>query len=78
MAIPWFTKAIKQDPEFAHAYADMAISYFFRMLIFIDIDPLFDNIQDQPEFRKMLDDIETRFWEYHHEMKASLEEKGLL
>lgn len=52
--------------------------YHYWMLIFIEIDPLFDNIQDRPEFRKILDDIETRFWEYHHEMKASLEEKELL
>ena len=28
-AISYFEKAIARDPEFAHAYADLAISYFF-------------------------------------------------
>ncbi|MDX2429375.1 MAG: helix-turn-helix domain-containing protein, partial [Bacteroides sp.] len=27
-SIPWFQKAVKQDPEFAHAYADIAIAYY--------------------------------------------------
>ncbi len=27
-SIPYFQKAVKQDPEFAHAYADIAIAYY--------------------------------------------------
>jgi len=53
-------------------------NYFYWMVIFIEMDPLFDNIKDHPEFRKILDDIETKFWNYHEQIKASLEEKELL
>ena len=53
-------------------------NYFYWMVIFIEMDPLFDNIKDHPEFRKILDDIEIKFWNYHEHIKASLEEKELL
>ncbi|MCK5337889.1 MAG: hypothetical protein KAJ50_03720 [Bacteroidales bacterium] len=53
-------------------------NYFYWMVIFIEMDPLFDNIKDHPEFRKILDDIEIKFWNYHEQIKASLEEKELL
>ena len=53
-------------------------NYFYWMVIFIEMDPLFDNIKDHPEFRKILDDIEIKFWNYHEQIKASLEEKEML
>ena len=53
-------------------------NYFYWMVIFIEMDPLFDNIKDHPEFRKILDDIEIKFWNYHEQIKASLEDKELL
>lgn len=42
------------------------------------LDPLFDNIKDLPEFKRTMNDIESKFWNYHKQVKASLEEKGLL
>lgn len=42
------------------------------------MDPLFDNIKDLPEFKSIMNDIESKFWNYHHQMKASLKEKELL
>ena len=42
------------------------------------MDPLTDNIKDLPEFKKIMSDIETKFWNYHKQIKASLEEKELL
>lgn len=53
-------------------------NYFYWIVIFIEMDPLFDNIKDHPEFRKILDDIEIKFWNYHEQIKASLEDKELL
>lgn len=53
-------------------------NYFYWILIFSEIDPLFDNINDRPEFKKILYSIETKFWEEHQQIKASLEEKGLI
>lgn len=32
-SIPYFQRAIKQDPEFAHAYADIAIAYYVLDLL---------------------------------------------
>jgi len=53
-------------------------NYPYWYLLFIDIDPLFDNVKDLPEFKKIMKGIETKFWKYHQQMKSSLEEKGLL
>lgn len=52
--------------------------YPYLYVLFIDMDPLFDNIKDLPEFKKILNDIEINFWDGHNQIKASLEEKGLL
>ena len=46
---------------------------FFRMN-----DPLFDNVDDLPEFKKIHRKIEVKFWRYHKQIKDSLKEKGLL
>jgi len=35
-SIPYFQKAVKQDPEFAHAYADIAIAYYVLDLLLAD------------------------------------------
>ncbi len=53
-------------------------NYPYWYILFLDIDPLFDIIKDLPEFKKILNDIEIKFWENHKQIKASLEEKELL
>lgn len=53
-------------------------NYFYWLTIFLRIDPLFDNIKDLPEFEEILNDIESKFWNYHKQIKTSLEEKELL
>jgi len=53
-------------------------NYPYWYILFIDIDPLFDNINDLPEFKKILNDIKNKFWNSHKQIKASLEEKELL
>jgi len=53
-------------------------NYPYWYILFLGIDPLFDNIKDIPEFRKILNDIEVKFWNRHNQIKTSLEEKGLL
>ena len=42
------------------------------------MDPLIDNIKDLPEFQKILNYLENKFWNNHKQIKASLEEKELL
>ena len=50
---------------------------YFRIRLFKD-DPIFDNIRNLPEFKILLNEIETKFWENHEQTKANLESKGLL
>lgn len=52
--------------------------YYYWILVFIKIDPLMDNVKDLPEFRKIMNDIETKFWNWHEGIKSSLEKEGLI
>ena len=53
-------------------------NYHYWIILFLKIDPLIDNIKDHPEFKKIFSNIETKFWNYHKQIKASLGEKDLL
>lgn len=53
-------------------------NYNYWILLFLEIDPLVDNIRDLPQFKKILRDIENKFWKYHKQIKTSLEVKGLM
>ena len=53
-------------------------NYHYWIIILLELDPLIDNIKAQPEFRKILDNIEIKFWNYHNRIKATLDEKNLL
>jgi len=53
-------------------------NYHYWIILLLEMDPLMDNIKDLPEFKKVFEDIETKFWNYHKQMKASLEEKELI
>ncbi len=41
-------------------------------------DCVVDDIKELPEFKKIMAEIERKFWETHKRIKASLEEKGLI
>lgn len=58
---------------------DSQLDYFGYGFIpnFID-DPMFDNIREHPNFKKLLSEMEDKFWENHERVKANLKEKGLL
>jgi len=51
--------------------------YWYILFMGID-DPLFDNVDDLPEYQKIIREIEVKFWSYHKQIKDSLKEKGLL
>lgn len=53
--------------------------YPYWYILFLEMDdPLFNNVKDQPEFQKLLQKIDLKFWSYHKEIKDSLKKKGLL
>jgi len=51
---------------------------YWYILFFGMDDPLYDNVDDLPEFKKIHREIEVKFWRYHKQIKDSLKEKGLL
>ncbi len=66
-------KAIQHLKEFTKEE-----NYHYWIVAFLEIDPLMDNLKTHPEFRKTIKQIETKFWDYHKRVKASLEEMGLV
>ncbi|GET20423.1 helix-turn-helix domain-containing protein [Prolixibacter denitrificans] len=67
------TKAIEQLKLFSEQQ-----DYYYWVILFLKIDPLLDNMKDHPEVRKLLHTIDINFQKHHREMKASLEEKGVI
>ncbi len=47
-------------------------------LVEIKIDPLFDNIRDEPEFQQILNDVETKYQAEHERVRKWLEENDML
>jgi TolB-like protein/AraC-like DNA-binding protein len=47
-------------------------------ILLINEDPEVEKIRDHPDFPKVMKVIETKFWDNHKKIKASLEEKDLL
>ena len=53
-------------------------NYHYWIILFLKIDPLTDNIKELPEFKRIFEEIEKKFWKDHEQIKISLEEKDLL
>jgi tetratricopeptide (TPR) repeat protein len=53
-------------------------NYFYWIPLFLESDPLVDNIKDHPEFKKLAKKIKSKFWKKHKRIKSSLVEKELL
>lgn len=51
---------------------------FQYWLLLWELDPVFDNVRENPEFKKVMHDIETRFWDTHRKIRKGLDKKGLL
>jgi len=53
-------------------------NYQYWILLFLDKDPLMEPLKTHPEFDVVIQKIKNRFWENQSELKASLEDKGLI
>lgn len=53
-------------------------NYHYWILLFLDIDPAADPIRGHPEYRKVLKEIEAKFWDTHNQIKDELESKSLI
>ena len=52
-------------------------NYYYWILL-LSNDPIVDPIKDMPEFKKVMSDLEIKFWDNHKKIRGTLEEKGLL
>ncbi len=52
--------------------------YFYWVILFLDDDPLLENIIREPEFKKISKKINNKFWQYHERVKNSLENEGVI
>jgi len=53
-------------------------NYQYWLVLFLEIDPLVDNLKDHPDFKKLIKKINNKFWKGHKEIKKSLKEKELI
>ncbi len=63
--------------EYLSAFAQQE-DYHYWTILFLKIDPLVDSLQDLPEFKTLLQEINNKFWSKHKEIREGLREKGLL
>ena len=53
-------------------------NFHYWTILFLDQDPLLDNIKELPEFKKLYLQMEKRFWNNHRQLERSLKDKDLL
>jgi hypothetical protein len=53
-------------------------NFQYWILLFIEQDPVIKPLKNHPEFDKIVQKIEDRFWENHDRLQQSLEAKGLI
>ena len=53
-------------------------SFHYWTVIFLEMDPLMDNIKNLPEFKRINRQIEKKFWDRHERIKKNLEAKDLI
>jgi class 3 adenylate cyclase/TolB-like protein/Tfp pilus assembly protein PilF len=59
-------------------FSSTAENFHYWILLFFKTDPLMDDLKDLPAFKKIMLDLETKFWDQHEEVKVSLVEMGLI
>jgi TolB-like protein/AraC-like DNA-binding protein len=67
----------KKALENLRAYNQVMQTYQWMVMLF-KTDPLLQNIRDDPEFRQIVRDIETKYQAEHESVKKWLEEQGQL
>lgn len=53
-------------------------NYHYWTILFLNIDPLIDNIKELEEYSLLFSTIESKFWDNHRRIRESLENKGLI
>lgn len=53
-------------------------NYHYWTILFTAQDPMVESIKNDPEFKRIMIELETKFWKNHHRIKNNLEKNGLL
>lgn len=53
-------------------------NYHYWILLFLDTDPVMDDVKKQAEFKKLMRLINRNFWNRHKELRSSLSTKKLI
>ena len=53
-------------------------NFQFWIILFLEMDPLVDPIKDLPEFKEIMNELRTKFWQHHDELQKTLKEKKLI
>ena len=53
-------------------------NYAYWILLFLDVDPLLEDLWALPEFQKTARKLEDKFWTRHERLRRSLQEQNLL
>lgn len=67
-----FEKSLEHLELFSHQD-----NYMYWIVLFVD-DPMTDKMEHLPEFKRLTNKIDRKFWDNHKRLRASLEEKGLI
>lgn len=49
----------------------------FWIILFLTMDPILDDIKHLPEFKKIMNEIESKFWRNNQKIQEKLEEEGI-
>ena len=66
-------RAIEQLEQFSKEE-----NYHYWILLFLEIDPIVDEIKELPEFKETMQNIKTKFWNRHDQMRVALREQNLI
>ncbi|MGK7390576.1 MAG: tetratricopeptide repeat protein, partial [Candidatus Cyclobacteriaceae bacterium M2_1C_046] len=50
----------------------------YWIVLFMEMDPILAPLKSHPDFDRIMQKIEDRFWEKHNQVRASLEEEGVI
>ena len=53
-------------------------NYQYWVLLFIEEDPLMNNLKNHPEYDEIIQKIKDRFWENHNQLKIALKDQELI
>ena len=68
---------IEKSIEYMKLFArEENIQYW--IVLFLEGEPALDTALKNPEFKKSVEEMKTRFWNTHQQLKSKLEEKGLI